>query len=67
MNKDIVIACGFGQCVKNVEAGNCATCGAKIKPDEFRDKLSEKEYTISKMCQRCQDSVFGAPDDESED
>ena len=37
----------------------CATCGNPVDPAEFRDKLSEKEYTISGMCQECQDSVFG--------
>jgi hypothetical protein len=25
----------------------------------FRDSLSNKEYTISGMCQACQDQVFG--------
>jgi hypothetical protein len=26
---------------------------------DFRDDLSRKEYTISGLCQKCQDSVFG--------
>lgn len=26
---------------------------------EFRDDLSRKEYTISGLCQECQDAVFG--------
>lgn len=26
---------------------------------EFRDDLSRKEYTISGLCQECQDEVFG--------
>jgi len=25
---------------------------------EFRDELSKKEYTISGLCQECQDKVF---------
>jgi hypothetical protein len=38
----------------------CVTCGSeKVKPSDFRDALSRKEYSISKMCQSCQDSVFG--------
>ena len=41
--------------------GECVTCGAPI--GEFRDELSRKEYGISGMCQDCQDSVFGAPED----
>lgn len=35
----------------------CAFCR---KPAEnFRDELSRKEYTISGLCERCQDEVFG--------
>jgi uncharacterized CHY-type Zn-finger protein len=35
----------------------CVACG---KPAEhFRDALSRKEYTISGLCQECQDEVFG--------
>lgn len=26
---------------------------------EFSDELSRREYTISGLCQKCQDSVFG--------
>ena len=37
----------------------CATCGKEAYT--FRDVLSIKEYTISRMCQMCQDSVFEAP------
>jgi hypothetical protein len=29
----------------------------------FRDELSRKEYTISGMCQDCQDSMFGTDED----
>lgn len=40
--------------------GECATCDNKFDPvEEFRDVLSLKEYRISGMCQKCQDSVFG--------
>lgn len=35
----------------------CVTCGNGI--GEFRDVLSRKEYSISGMCQNCQDEVFG--------
>ena len=40
----------------------CVACDKEAK--EFRDALSRKEYTISGMCQACQDEVFGpAPED----
>ena len=28
---------------------------------KFRDDLSRREYTISGLCQRCQDRIFGGP------
>lgn len=38
----------------------CVSCGTEdIKPTDFRDALSRKEFGISRMCQGCQDSVFG--------
>lgn len=37
----------------------CPTCGTDILAGSFRNPLSVKEYGISGMCQRCQDSVFG--------
>lgn len=36
-------------------------CGEPIGP--FRDLLSTKEYTISGLCQTCQDSIFGTEED----
>mgnify|MGYP007044129294 CR=1 FL=1 len=39
----------------------CVTCGKEAT--NFKDQLSRKEYTISGMCQTCQDSVFGEDDD----
>ena len=54
-----------------IEEGICITCDdAKgIKATSFRDDISRKEYSISAMCQSCQDDVFGVsePDDEPED
>jgi hypothetical protein len=41
-----------------VAEASCVTC--KGEANTFRDALSQKEYTISGMCQPCQDSVFGA-------
>ena len=38
----------------------CVICGQNAVV--FNDELSEKEFTISGMCQKCQDSVFGEND-----
>lgn len=35
----------------------CVMCGNTNLV--FRNALSEKEFKISRMCQKCQDSVFG--------
>ena len=40
-----------------IEKNVCVTCGNKAHT--FRDALSIKEFTISGMCQDCQDKVFG--------
>ena len=34
----------------------CISCGCDA--NHFRDELSQKEYSISRMCQGCQDQVF---------
>ena len=34
----------------------CAVCGGTA--EVFRDGLSLKEFTLSRMCQDCQDQVF---------
>jgi hypothetical protein len=52
----------------NPEWGNrvirseCITCEGEITSESFRDDLSKREYSISGMCQKCQDGVFGEPE-----
>jgi hypothetical protein len=42
------------------DGAQCVTCGSiKVKPGDFRNPRSRKEWGISRMCQRCQDGVFG--------
>jgi hypothetical protein len=47
---------------EHIGEGLCATCPDSfgLTESSFRDDLSVKEYQISGMCQKCQDSVFGA-------
>ena len=35
----------------------CVACGGVAT--KFNDEISQKEYTISGLCQECQDGVFG--------
>jgi hypothetical protein len=46
---------GFDR-VKTIREDRCVAC--KGAAEIFRDKISAKEYTISGMCQECQDGTF---------
>lgn len=48
----------------SIRGDTCVTCGAIAPPRSFRDALSIKEFTISGMCQSCQDRAFKEPDEE---
>ena len=39
----------------------CVACGGVAT--KFNDEISQKEYTISGLCQECQDEVFKPPVD----
>lgn len=42
------------------DRADCAMCDRNdLKPEDFRDEISRREFGISRMCQSCQDSVFG--------
>ncbi len=41
---------------ESIVEGKCVICGKEAKT--FKDRLSEKEFAISGMCQKCQDGVF---------
>ena len=43
--------------VATIRGNKCMTCNGEA--NEFKDSLSAKEYTISGMCQVCQDKTFG--------
>jgi hypothetical protein len=42
---------------ESIYANKCLSC--KEDATEFKDNVSRKEFTISGLCQPCQDSVFG--------
>lgn len=57
--RNILRVAGFGKEVALAEGGHCPGCSEKINNLDFRDDLSRKEFGISGLCQKCQDSVFG--------
>ena len=44
---------------ETIEQGICSGCGSDVLDTSFRDKLSFTEFTISGLCQKCQDDIFG--------
>jgi DNA-directed RNA polymerase subunit RPC12/RpoP len=44
---------------KSINNNNCPNCGIEILECEFKDAASKREYSISGMCQYCQDKIFG--------
>ena len=52
-------ALGFDKQIDKVEKGQCAFCGTdKVKPEDFRDENSRREFEMSGICQACQDEIF---------
>lgn len=49
----------FSERWKRKKEGLCTICHCEIVLGDFTDKTSLKEYTISGMCQKCQDEFFG--------
>lgn len=59
MNCIILEQLGLREYINRYEKGLCPICGKSIDFDiEFKDALSRKEYSISGLCQACQDKVF---------
>lgn len=46
------------------QIGMCPMCTQPIHEEDFTDALSKREYTISGMCQKCQDEMFSDPDED---
>lgn len=40
------------------QLGWCTVCSEPIDEKAFTSSLSKREYTISGMCQKCQDKMF---------
>ncbi len=45
--------------VESIKSDKCVFGDPPHDAKEFRNEISRKEYTISGMCQKCQDSIFG--------
>ena len=56
LNKPVFIM--FPEAKSLVEQGLCPICSQKIEENDFKDELSRREYSVSGLCQNCQDNTF---------
>jgi len=55
---------GFDEEMKKLEKQICPLCDKKVNINDFRDNLSIKEFTISGLCQECQDKIFNETEED---
>jgi hypothetical protein len=48
----------FPGTAERIATHHCPMCHLPIDFDQYRDKLSIREYEISGLCQPCQDQIF---------
>jgi len=58
MNTSITSQLGLSKYVTAVEKGFCTCCSESLDMQSFKDPLSLKEFSISGLCQSCQDAIF---------
>ena len=63
IKREMLIGAGFGEEVRRAMLGICPFCNTPVTVEDFRDDLSRKEFEISGMCQKCQDSIFQEPEE----
>lgn len=56
--KEGVEKVSIAQMFDRANHGFCPFCGKPVSADSFRDELSRKEFSISGLCQECQDDFF---------
>tara|TARA_Y100000310_G_scaffold198242_1_gene198294 strand:- start:749 stop:943 length:195 start_codon:yes stop_codon:yes gene_type:complete len=52
----------FPQEVARVEMGKCPFCSKPVVASDFNDAVSLAEFSITGLCQNCQDEMFGTED-----
>lgn len=63
LNKPVFKEKAFMLETARVQLKWCPICSKPINEEDFTDSLSRKEYSISGMCQACQDEIFNEEDD----
>jgi len=44
--------------IERLKNRQCPLCSNSINFEEFKDELALKEFTISGICQKCQNKIF---------
>jgi len=57
MNSKIIKSI-FPKMYDKIQKGKCPICDECINIEDFKDEISLKEFNISGLCQKCQDSFF---------
>lgn len=61
--REMLIGAGFEKEVRRAMLGLCPFCNTPVTVEDFKDELSRKEFSISGMCQACQDEFFVNPEE----
>lgn len=46
------------------QLGICPNCYTPICEEDFVDEISRREYSVSGLCQMCQDVMFAEPEED---
>lgn len=58
LNKPVFKLSLFKDKADRIRQGLCPECEREIKEEEFNTELDKKEYSISGLCQTCQNLIF---------
>lgn len=46
------------------QLGLCPVCQSPVYEKDFIDEISRREYSITGLCQKCQDILFAEPEED---
>lgn len=58
MSDKLLIDAGFGEEVRRKNLGLCTFCKNSVKLEDFGNDKSRKEFSISGLCQECQNKIL---------
>lgn len=49
----------FPGTTSKIENKICPMCNLKVNEEDFKEEINKREFTISGLCQDCQNQIFG--------